>query len=94
MKMIFDVGESAARFHRDPFLGGAALVVDGQKTTLARLRDPTTHFTYELVTQWTVAQGGHTIEIVKTRARLLGGMRPATYVARVDGKEVSTARGF
>jgi hypothetical protein len=94
MKIEFDIGKSPALFHRDPLLGRADLLADGQKTALATLGDPATSFTYELVTHWTVTHGGHVIEIVKTRSRLLGGLRPASYVVKVDGAEVATARGF
>jgi hypothetical protein len=94
VKITFDVGKSSAQFHREPFLGGAYLVIDGQKTTLASPANVTTSFTYELSEQWSVSHAGHTIEIDKVRPRLLGGLRRQTYVVRVDGEEITTTRGF
>jgi hypothetical protein len=94
VKITFDVGKSSAVFHREPFLGGAYLVIDGQKTTLASPANVTTSFTYELSEQWSVSHAGHSIEVGKVRPRILGGLRRSTYVVRVDGEEITTTRGF
>jgi hypothetical protein len=94
MKITFDVAERSALFHQDPWLGGASLLIDGRKTTLASLRDRGTYFTCESPTTWSVRHGEHTIQIERSRSRMSGGVRPSTDVVRVDGKEITNAQGY
>jgi hypothetical protein len=94
VKITFNVGESSAQFHRDPFFGQANLVIDGQTTTLASLSQLKTHYDLRTTKVWTVSHGEHTVEIKKVRPRLFGGYRPHTYTIKVDGAEVATSRGF
>jgi hypothetical protein len=94
MNITFDIGTSPAEFHRDPFTGRADLVIDGQKTPLASPLNPATHFNFKLTQVWQVSHGEHTVEIEKVRPQVLGGFRPHSYVVKVDGEEVTTARGF
>lgn len=94
MKITFNVGESPAQFHRDPFFGLTNLVIDGQKTTLASPSQYGTHYSWATTKVWKVSHGEHTVKIEKVRPRLLGGLRPNTYTIKVDGAEVATSRGF
>jgi hypothetical protein len=94
MKITFNVGESSAQFHRDPFFGLANLVIDGKKTTLASLWQLGTQYDLRTTKVWTVSHGEHTVEIEKVRPQWLGGLRPNTYTIKVDGAEVATSRGF
>lgn len=94
MKITFNVGESLAQFHRDPFFGSASLVIDGKKTTLASLSQLGTYYSYKTTKVWTVSHGEHTVEIEKVRPQWIGGLRPNTYTIKVDGAEVATSRGF
>jgi hypothetical protein len=94
MKITFNVGESPAQFHRDPWLGLTNVVVDGKKTTLAGPWQLRTYYSYATTKVWTVSHGEHTVEIEKVRPQMLGGLRPNTFTIKVDGKEVATSRGF
>jgi hypothetical protein len=94
VKITFNVGESPAQFHREPFFGLTTLVIDGQKTTLANLFQLGTHYDLATTKVWTVSHGGHTVEIKKVRPQWFGGLRPSTYTIKVDGAEVATSRGF
>lgn len=94
MRITFDVGDSTAEFHREPFLGRTTLLVDGQKTTLASLVDPSTSFTYTTLQKWRLFHGQRTVEIDKRRPQMFGGLRRSTYVVRVDGQEITTLRGY
>src|SRR4051812_31293033 len=86
VKITFDVGESSAQFHRDPFFGLANLVIDGQKTTLASLSELKTHYDLRTAQVWTVSHGQHMVEIEKVRPQWFGGLRPNTYTIKVDGE--------
>ena len=94
VKITFNVGESPAQFHRDPFFGLTTVVVDGQKTTLASPSQLGTWYDLATTKVWTVSHGGHTVEIEKVRPQWLGGLRPNTYTIKVDGAQVATSRGF
>ncbi|MBV9514934.1 MAG: hypothetical protein JO280_12980 [Mycobacteriaceae bacterium] len=94
MKITFNVGESSAQFHRDPFFGVANLVIDGQKSTLASLSQLGTSYDLRTTKVWTVSHGQHTVEIEKVRPQWVGGLRPNTYTIKVDGAVVATSRGF
>ncbi|MDT5347638.1 MAG: hypothetical protein QOH91_925 [Mycobacterium sp.] len=94
MKITFNVGESPAQFHRDPFFGLGNLVIDGQKTTLASLGQLETSYRLATTKVWTVSHGEHTVEIKKVRPQWFGGILPNTYTIKVDGAEVATSRGF
>lgn len=94
MKISFNVGESPAQFHRDPFFGLANLVIDGQKTTLESPSQLGTHYSRATTKVWTVSHGRHTVEIDKVRPQWFGGLRPNMYIIKVDGAEVATSRGF
>jgi hypothetical protein len=86
VKITFNVGESPAQFHRDPFFG--------QKTALGSLSQLETHYSLATTKVWTVSHGGHTVEIDKVRPRWFGGLRPNSYTLKVDGAEVATSPGF
>jgi hypothetical protein len=94
VKIAFDVGGRPAQFRRDPFLGWAYVVIDGQKTTVASLWRLDTHFSSEKVKVWRVSHGLHTVEIEKASPPLLSGLLPSMYTVRVDGVDVASSQGF
>ena len=94
VKITFNVGESSAQFHRDPFFGLTNLVIDGQKTTLASPSQLGTYYDLRTTKVWTVSHGEHTVEIEKVRPQWFGGLRPNTYTIKVVGAEVASSRGF
>lgn len=93
MEIWFEVAHRPALFRRDATTGRAELIIDGQTITLASPLNPFTHFRIGTSKKWTRSIDGRSVEIVKDRPMLVGGIRDNTYTIFVDGREVASAKG-
>jgi hypothetical protein len=94
MEIDFDISGTPATFTRNANTGRAELVVGGGTTLLADPAKLSTHFDFDTETSWECDVDGHHVEIVKDRARVMGGFRKSAYTVSVDDTVVASVDGY
>jgi hypothetical protein len=83
---------------RDAFTGKFTCTANGETQVLRSPLDPSTHFSLKLKKLYSVEIGrgeaSHLISIEHTRPRLLAGFRPHEYYVTVDGRLITTYKGY
>ncbi|MET0921121.1 MAG: hypothetical protein ABWY77_07980 [Acidimicrobiia bacterium] len=93
MEISFEVAGKPAEFRRTATTGAAELVVGDEVVKLANPLNPGTHFSVKTEESWKTQIGDTTVEIVKKRPLLVGGLRNNTYTVLVDDDVVAIATG-
>jgi hypothetical protein len=96
MQISFDIAGTPAEFRRKSTTGAAELVIgeQGEKVVeLANPLHPSTHFSLSTEQTWQCQVGERTVEILKVRPRVVGGLRESSYTVLVDDEVVATANG-
>ena len=88
------VEDEPAVFERNSLTGRAVLTVRGETAVLQSPWNALTHVSLSTTKQWTTRSAGHEITVVKERALMFGGLRPAQFKVEVDGAEVASAVGY
>ena len=89
MELSFDVDGTRATFRRNPETGRADLVVGEEVITLQSPFRLSTHFELRTKRAWRRQIRGHDVQIIRTRSRMMGGLRASTYAITVDGDLVA-----
>jgi len=79
---------------RNWFTGSFTCTANGQSQEMRSPLDIRTHFNIATTNNYTMQIGEHTVEVGHTRPRFFGGLRPQTYIVKVDGRLVAEQTGF
>jgi hypothetical protein len=93
MQIDFEVAGVPASFRRNDMTGRAESQVGGEVQTIQSPYRLSTHFDIRTRIAWARRVGEHEIVIVRTRPRILGGIRANTFSISVDGVPVAEATG-
>lgn len=93
MNIEFEIDGDRAVFERNSTTGRAAISYRGETIRLQSPFNPLTHMTLGTRSSWKRDIAGHVVEIVKTRLRMWGGLRPNDYQVIVDGQLVAEESG-
>ena len=94
MQISFDLAGTPAEFRRKSSTGKAELLVGDDVVALQSPLRVSTHFNFKTKQTWRCDVGGHVVEIVKVRPRLVGGLRESSYTITVDDTQVAAAAGL
>jgi hypothetical protein len=93
MQLVFDVDGTPAEFRRSAWTGRSVLKVGDDVATVQSPFRLSTHFDFRTTTKWRQRVGGHDIEIVKVRPRVLGGLQANSFTIYVDDDVVTDMVG-
>jgi hypothetical protein len=94
MDVTFNVGTEPAVFRWTSMTGRAEIVVGDEHIMLQSPKSLSTHFQMSTERTWCQAVGGHEVKVVKSRPRLMGGLRPNSFTILVDGNVAASSSGM
>jgi hypothetical protein len=93
MEVKFTVGTEAATFRWTSMTGRAGISVGDEHVTLQSPWKLSTHYQLRTRRVWRHVVGGHQVEVVKERPRMMGGLRPNSFTILVDGEVAAKGTG-
>ncbi len=94
MDINFALGPEPAVFRWTSTTGKAEIIVGDEHVSVQSPLSLSTHFQLGTKRTWRHVVRGHTVEVVKERPRLMGGLRPNAFTIVVDGDVAASETGL